>query len=782
MRIPIAIIAFLLTGSIIQAQPRNLILRGIQFDAGADPFAITELSDSAYVDIVGGDIRSQLSRVQQYVERQEFLEAEDLLNRLSEQNTNKLVPDSTSNRGFQRYLTLPWLIKQRLGEIIRLSPEAMQRYRNRVDPLAAEWYREGIARHDKSYLERCVARLGHSSSADESLLSLGELALESGEFAKARKCFGLIYSGLQWASKPSGQPVWLRIQHGEPAEAVAASLQADDGDTIACADSDIDLTDIWARMVLISILQQRRDRAEAELRLFREVWPAATGYIAGRQTNYLEFLDSLFRASLAWPERIPSMAWPTFAGSAERNTQPPIVLDLPVEPAWRVALKPSRATGKLALRTHGLPAEKSGELVGRPCSHHPIVINDLVLVQDEESIRCLRLATGHPAWGTAASGEIFRIPSSPDSRDFVPFDPNLTGVDVTERRFTLSAASGTVVARVNSPNATSRSGDEAMIGFSLEHEGGIQFGPLSTDDPRWSLLGTPLAEGDRCWVGMRLREGTAQDYVACFDMRSGQELWRTRICSADTIADGTARESPHHLVTKHEDTVYFVSHLGAVAAISADQGSIQWLTTYPRMGPKRDNLLDEPWYAQRDLTPCVYHDGLLIVAPADSDRIFALHADTGILIWESELAKDANQILGVGDGKHLILSGRRLWWLDVWTGKLSDGIPVNPFPSGNLSSPNGNGRGVLTGGNVYWPTHDDDGDKIFVFRQTTGRMQQQPIDLRTRRTEAGNMIVTPTHLLIATPDELVAFALPHPTKDPDSNDEAWQSPSPQRHP
>ena len=75
MRIPIAILAILLSGSLVHAQPRNLLLRGIQFDANADPFAITEISPSAYVDVVGGDIRSQLNRVQQYVERQEHLES-----------------------------------------------------------------------------------------------------------------------------------------------------------------------------------------------------------------------------------------------------------------------------------------------------------------------------------------------------------------------------------------------------------------------------------------------------------------------------------------------------------------------------------------------------------------------------------------------------------------------------------------------------------------------------------------------------------------------------------
>ena len=137
-----------------------------------------------------------------------------------------------------------------------------------------------------------------------------------------------------------------------------------------------------------------------------------------------------------------------------------------------------------------------------------------------------------------------------------------------------------------------------------------------------------------------------------------------------------------------------------------------------------------------------------------------MHADSGKRLWETEFGSDANQLLGVGENNHLILSGRRLWWIDVFTGSLSNKVDGNPFPSGGLSQPNGAGRGVLSGGNVYWPTRDDDGiGKIFVLSQSEGKTVRQPIDLEVGKVTPGNLVVTPTHLLIASSKELVAYRI-----------------------
>ena len=112
------------------------------------------------------------------------------------------------------------------------------------------------------------------------------------------------------------------------------------------------------------------------------------------------------------------------------------------------------------------------------------------------------------------------------------------------------------------------------------------------------------------------------------------------------------------MLTLHEDTIYFNTNLGEIVALGAFDGTVRWLTKYPRTGPRRDNLLDEPWYALRDLTPCLYHEGMIIAAPSDCEQIFALDANSGNLIWRTDVANDATQLLGVGHDQ-LIVSGRR---------------------------------------------------------------------------------------------------------------------------
>ena len=58
-----------------------------------------------------------------------------------------------------------------------------------------------------------------------------------------------------------------------------------------------------------------------------------------------------------------------------------------------------------------------------------------------------------------------------------------------------------------------------------------------------------------------------------------------------------------------------------------------WVSLYPR--DRRGDLLQLAPHWQRDLNPCLFDRGTLLVAPADSPRIFALDAATGQILWQS---------------------------------------------------------------------------------------------------------------------------------------------------
>jgi len=65
-------------------------------------------------------------------------------------------------------------------------------------------------------------------------------------------------------------------------------------------------------------------------------------------------------------------------------------------------------------------------------------------------------------------------------------------------------------------------------------------------------------------------------------------------------------------------------------------GAIRWLTEYPRVDLQNENPDRNTQHLFRDLTPCLLHRDLVIVAPLDCDRLFALDANTG----DSDLGLD----------------------------------------------------------------------------------------------------------------------------------------------
>jgi len=165
----------------------------------------------------------------------------------------------------------------------------------------------------------------------------------------------------------------------------------------------------------------------------------------------------------------------------------------------------------------------------------------------------------------------------------------------------------------------------------------------------------------------------------------------------------------------------------------------------------------------RDLTPCLAWKDLVIIAPADCDRIFALYASTGELAWTLApgAADDAVHLLGIADDT-LLASGNSLYWIDAQQGRL-----LSQFPRGKLGgaeqaapSPRGFGRGLLADNHVWWPTRE----AIYVFTAQPAltdfgwqpRLVRQ-IPLSTPQMTGGNLIIASGVLLIAGGDKLVAY-------------------------
>ena len=105
---------------------------------------------------------------------------------------------------------------------------------------------------------------------------------------------------------------------------------------------------------------------------------------------------------------------------------------------------------------------------------------------------------------------------------------------------------------------------------------------------------------------------------------------------------GCGDEITHNLLTLVGDRIYFNTNLGLVAALDADSGEICWLHRYdgsPASHSRRGIAM--PLHFDRDPSPCLYHDGLVIVAPSDTPDVFALDAEPAKLIWTNDQLADA---------------------------------------------------------------------------------------------------------------------------------------------
>jgi len=669
-----------------------------------------ELSETVQLDRADSAVLSQLERVDACLDDEQWDEAIETLRRLMENSDGKLLGVTQ-----KRYVGLRDWVHLRLAS---LPSEALKLYRGRVDPLAQEWYESGMASGERRMLERVVRQAFASSWGDDAMMALGEMALESGDYAAARWYWQRIVP----AELPSNaKPIWP----GYP-------------------DTQLDLAAVRARLVLVSILEGSTARAADDLAQFVRLHPDARGRLGGQEANYVEALRSLLAESKSWPAVGVDANWPTFAGSPRRNKIAPRLIDVG-KVAWRVPLRKVAAAPSFLGASDTPPGAPRALL-----SYHPVLVGNLLLFNNRLSISALDVRTGQAAWGSHSTA-IYR-----DELDGALHDihnpPGTLGVP----RFSMTVFADKLFARMGSSvtgrpqQSTSVYRPGYLVCLDLAAEGRLQW--KITPQKGWTFEGSPLGDGANVYVGMRRNDIRPQAFVACFDAQTGKHRWRRFICGADTPAQGMLHESTHNLLTLSGEMLYYNTNLGAVAAIATSDGRLKWVSLYPRQTHGNLSKLGQHW--RRDLNPCLYDRGNLLVAPADSPRVFAFDAASGQMLWQSgsELA-DVTHLLGASND-HLIAGGDKLYWIDL--NGANAGRISHVWPQGREKL--GYGRGLLAGDSVLWPTRE----KIYIFDQKTAR-QRKVIELQPRAVSGGNLLVAQGRLLIAGGTELVGFDIYAPT-------------------
>jgi outer membrane protein assembly factor BamB len=143
----------------------------------------------------------------------------------------------------------------------------------------------------------------------------------------------------------------------------------------------------------------------------------------------------------------------------------------------------------------------------------------------------------------------------------------------------------------------------------------------------------------------------------------------------------------------------------------------------------------------------MFHNDLVIVAPADTPAVFALDAHTGRRIWINDQLADVLHLLGVVN-QNLILSGNRLRALDIRSGQ-----QLFIWPESERAGIRGIGRGLVAGEEIFWPARD----AIYAFNALTGQRTRSPFKPAGVHYRGANLAAAHGYLIVATHDTLVAL-------------------------
>ncbi len=244
--------------------------------------------------------------------------------------------------------------------IAQMPPEAREIYRNRLDPLAERWYREGASRRDEGMLRRVVDRAFCSSWGDDALELLGDLAFQDGRFGEALAMY----------------------RHLVPD-------RADEPFALVHPDPSVDVPRVAAKKWLCRSASEGPP-SRGDLEEYARQYPGASGSLAGRKGRYATILADAIAADRLETPGQPDGRWPTFAGSLRRTRIVPGPIDVG-QVQWRVEIEKVSATRLSSGGMRGQPPPSGPNRPENGLAYHPIVLGDQVLVCDGSRVLAFNL-------------------------------------------------------------------------------------------------------------------------------------------------------------------------------------------------------------------------------------------------------------------------------------------------------------------------------------------------------------------------------------------------------
>lgn len=578
-----------------------------------------------------------------------------------------------------------------------LPTPALVAYRRQMDASAMKWLDDAqrLSVSDpvgqRTAWLRIVRQAVASSSADEALTRLAEQSFEQADYAAARTYWEMLLPASGSLRSAAGLGL---LRH---------------------PDSSADAAQIRARLILCSLFEGDTARANQELDAFRKLHGNSTGLLVGRDGLLFDSLASMVRDFRVGrlPASVPSL---------DRQR-------------WSVELPHNSSND-------------TGEVI-------PVIVGDTLFASNGETVFAWDATSGRPKWSDAAG-------PSPDPQaaaihslaDMV--SPKLSSDgqswhSLTVREERLYARLGTPITGKAKQEVNAHSelvGLEIGVGegklvWRVAAEDIDSQDPLSAVSP-WCFEGSPIADSHRVYVVLRRSLPQEQINVACFDADSARLLWNHKVGVTVASTEEAVNSISHLQLALAEDSVFLSTDAGAIAALDAHDGAIRWVRTYvsetvlPARGEQRDGH-----------TPPVYHDGVLYVAPLDTSLLMAIHAESGLLLWQREWLDPIQHVLGVA-GNTLIVQGRSLWGVTLATGD-----PAWPNRRVGHDDPEGSsfGRGTLIGDEIWWPNRNE----LIVVSAGSGQVTRRIAVRESQGLAAGHLTAFGASLVMSRSAQLTVL-------------------------
>ena len=501
------------------------------------------------------------------------------------------------------------------GQVLlsRLSPQQLQTYRLRIDPLAEQMLSRARQRGDTQALRQLIERFGLSRPAAPALLLLGDALLERGEATAALA----LWEHLQ----PEGTAEWIHPDVRQGADQALAAQAV-------------------ARRVLALWLRSDTGLARHQWEVLRQQFPHARGRLAGEEGVYHEILAELLQRPPRYAYSLhPGQNWTTFGSRPSRN--PWLALTYrcgQTYPTWRRELS-------LAPR---VPAEGDWGGLRQPWPH-PVAAERRIFLTDGFRLYAWEALTGRPL----ATLELLTPPRELGSMG------NLPCPTLTLEGQGLFVRTGLPQLRPAGVRDDRTSAGELVYIQIVPHENNTV-----TLRKRWHLSpplanafweGSPLVVGRRLWAAYgRFEGGRLHQGVACYDPADAATVptlrWHTEVSISPWSPLPTGR-TRLELLTWADDRIIFNTNSGAIVALDAYTGRRLWACVYPRgQGSISQDTQAQP-------APALYEDGRVYVAPVDSDGIFVLDVHNGRLLWQ--LRGLEGVMLHAVTDQHLLATVRR---------------------------------------------------------------------------------------------------------------------------